>query len=129
MAQKSDLWVVFQHRKPPEQDSFRLLSRQGLVITSIDAWQRIPSGVSFHPRKDSLMQSNPPADILSSSLNGLTAPEGSDFGALMFLRSGRVGFPLPGGAPLVLKLDSISAAASPPSAILISRATGRATTQ
>ena len=127
IAQKFDLWVVFQHRQPPALDSFRLVSRQGSIIIPVNAWQNLPAGVSFHPGSGSLMQDPPPANVLSSSLDGLNVPEGTSFGSLMFLGSGRVGIPLPGGAPLVLKLDSLSS--SIPAEILISRATGRATTQ
>lgn len=127
IAQKCNLWVVFQHRQPPKQDSFRLLSKQGLIMTPLGAWQCLPAGISFHPGAGSLMQAPPPTEVVASSFNGLNAPEGASFGVLMFLGSGRVGMPLPGGPPLLLRLDSISK--STPTEILISRATGRATTE
>ena len=127
ITKKTDVWVIFQHQGGLQKDALRLLSRQGGIITTLDSWQPLPTGISFFAGSDSLMKERPPAEILITALNGETIVNGKLFGALMFQRSGRVGIPMQGGVPLILELNSVSSMS--PTSILISRATGRATTK
>jgi prepilin-type N-terminal cleavage/methylation domain-containing protein len=126
ITNKSDVWVIFQHPGGITPDSLRILSSQGGVISPLDRWQPLPAGISFHSG-DNLMKEQPPAPLLSSSLDGKTPDIKTRFGSIMFQRAGRVGIPLPGGNPMTLELAST--ATQPTTAILLSRATGRATCQ
>lgn len=127
ITSKNDIWVVFQHPGGIAHDSLRLLSKQSGIITPLDKWQPLPSGISFNSGSDSLMKEHPSADLLASSLNGQTPAAGTLFGTVMFQRSGRIGIPLPGGYPLLLGLDSLAVPLA--ASIVLSRATGRATCQ
>ena len=117
-------WVIFRHQTGSRQDSLRTLSRQGSAITPIGGWQLLPAGVSFATGTGTLMQEEPPKEILSAALGNPPLDTGETFGALMFQSSGRIGIPSAGGAPLSLQL--ISQAGALVQTVTISRATGRA---
>lgn len=127
IAKKNDVWVVFQHQESLTQDSLRLVIKQDGVIIPLDGWQPLPNGISFECNSASLMKQSPPEEILSSIVPDESSKKGATFGSLLFQRSGRVGVPMPGGVPLVLLLNSPSNPA--PISIMLSRATGRATTK
>lgn len=126
ITSKTDVWVVFQHPEGIKADCLRLLSKQGSVITPLDRWQTLPEGIVFQSGEN-LMKEQPPADLLSSALNGQNTAAGTHFGSIMFQRSGRIGAPLPGGNPLSVQLTSVTTPFC--ATISLSRATGRATCQ
>ncbi len=136
---KKEAWVLFRHSTTqPEgrsagesRDAIRIIAKEGDVFSPLTTWQPLPAGTSFTPSPGTLMEEAPPREILSPALNG-KPPGDATFGSIMFLRSGRVGLPRPGGNTLSLRIgesatDSQSTADS--ACLLISRATGRVSSE
>lgn len=133
---KKDTWVVFRHRKNPPVgrqgndrcDAIRIIEKERENISPIATWQPLPAGTAFDSSANTLMAEPPPGDILLSAVNG-NAPGDVTFGSIMFLRSGKVGLPRPGGNGLTLGIVE-SPTGSPSDSRLaslhVSRATGRA---
>jgi type II secretory pathway pseudopilin PulG len=124
---KNNVWVIFRDSAGVNQASLRTLIKKDSMITPLGPWQPLPAGISFLKDSATLMQEHPPGDVLAASLNGQPPATGELFGALMFQNSGRIGIPLSGGTPLAIHLSSVSG--HPPGQIILSRATGRATSQ
>jgi prepilin-type N-terminal cleavage/methylation domain-containing protein len=129
---KKEAWVLFRHSTMSpggktagdSGDAIRIIGKEGESITAISSWQPLPAGTAFEPSPATLMAETPPREILTSALNG-NAPGAATFGSIMFLRSGRVGLPRPGGNLLSLRIRE-SSTSSHAASLLISRATGRA---
>ena len=124
---KRNVWVIFRHSGDKTPDSLRVVTKETNGSTPLGAWLKLPAGISFRVDENTLMEETPPADILAAGLNGKTATSGESFGCVMFLRSGRIGIPQPGGKSLTLDFSSTSG--SPPGSITLSRATGRTSYQ
>jgi len=136
---KKEAWVLFRHCNAPAGkngegdfgDAIRIIEKEGEEISPIAAWQPLPPGTAFEPSPATLMAEAPPRHILASALNGKT-PGNTTFGSIMFLRSGRVGIPRPGGNGLTLRIGESptgSQSVSHSACLLISRATGRASVE
>jgi hypothetical protein len=115
-----EVWVVFRHYGAKGPDADRIMAREGGKIVPLSGWNRLPQGITFHTGSQAIPDARPPKEILETADN---PPCGQDsFGALMFLRSGTVGWPKPGAESLCLPLDSKGGR----SLITLSRGTGRA---
>ena len=113
----TEVWMVMRYGNRTDGDAIRLISRNTAGSTPIGGWSRLPSGVTFGG--ENLADSIPPAEIcLAASTGGSAPPQGG----IMFLRSGGVGWPKAGGAPLVITLRSGTGV----SRITLSRGTGKA---
>jgi hypothetical protein len=126
LTSKKDVWVIFHHQGQGLRDAFRIVSSGDGSVTPLGPWKQLPTGISFLNGEGSLMDEQPPQEILSSSLNNSTPLAGETFGSVMFQRTGRIGRPLRGGNQLTLAFGS--SAGSAPLPILLSRATGRSST-
>ena len=116
-----EVWVVFRHNgaaKGPDAD--RIMAREGGKIVPLGGWNRLPQGITFHTGSQAIPDARPPKEILETADNPPFAQD--SFGAVMFLRSGTVGWPKPGAESLCIPLDSKGGR----SLITLSRGTGRA---
>jgi type II secretory pathway pseudopilin PulG len=121
---QKEVWVIFRSSPKGERNALRLVCRGQSGWIPIDTWVSLPAGVSFVTGSGNLMEEQPPANVLSTALAGSLASQGSSFGSLLFLRTGRIGIPKQDGNKLSVSLHENS---SPGDAtILLSRATGRA---
>ena len=123
IAARKEVWVVFDHAPAGKPDGLRIISRNRDTVSADGGWHYLPKGIAFHPGAGTLLEEQPPSEVLSSAINGNRAP-GETFGGVLFQRSGRIGLPAQGGNQLTLRFDSDTG--STPEPINISRATGRA---
>jgi prepilin-type N-terminal cleavage/methylation domain-containing protein len=121
IASGRNVWVVFRHAAAEGPDAGRLLAETKGSIVPLGAWQRLPAGITFRAGSGGIPDARPPLEIMEAA----THPRSdiASMGAVMFLRSGSVGWPKPGAESLAIPLDSPSGR----SLISLSRATGRAT--
>jgi len=120
---KKDVWVVFRN-DAAKKASLRLVSQEASSYTPLGNWIMLPQGITFQTGESTLMEQKPPDVIIATAL-GSQLPKGATLGSILFLRSGRIGVPQPGGPTLSLKLECNNAQLAEP--ITISRATGRST--
>jgi prepilin-type N-terminal cleavage/methylation domain-containing protein len=115
-----DVWVVLRHDGGKGADADRIVAEVAGGAVPMGGWSKLPPGVTFHTGSNAIPDATPPREI------GVTAgnPQGGDgtLGAVMFLRSGGIGWPKPGACSLSIPLDSKSGT----SVINLSRGTGRA---
>ena len=120
---KKEVWVVFRN-DATKKASLRLVSQEAASYTPLGNWIMLPQGISFQTGGSTLMEQKP-TDVIIAAALGSQLPKGAPLGSILFLRSGRIGVPQPGGPALSLQLrDSM---APIPQSITISRATGRST--
>lgn len=115
-----EVWVVFRHNGSKGPDADRIMAREGGKIVPLSGWNRLPQGITFHTGSQAIPDARPPKEILETAENLPCAQD--SFGAVMFLRSGTVGWPKPGAESLCIPLDSKGGR----SLITLSRGTGRA---
>lgn len=115
-----EVWVVFRHNGAKGPDADRILAREGGKIVPLGGWNRLPQGITFHAGSKAIPDARPPREILETADNPPSVQD--SFGAVMFLRSGTVGWPKPGAESLRIPLDSMGGT----SLITLSRGTGRA---
>jgi hypothetical protein len=106
--------------------SLRLVSQDAASYTPLGNWSMLPQGVTFQTRGSTLMDQKPPQGVIAVAV-GSRLPMGATLGSILFLRSGRIGVPQPGGPTLSLQLEGSKAPLPEP--ITISRATGRSSTR
>jgi prepilin-type N-terminal cleavage/methylation domain-containing protein len=124
---KKNVWVIFRHTEDKTPDSLRVVTMETSGATPQGSWLKLPAVISFRGDKNNLMEEAPPEDVLVACLNGKKATSGEIFGSIMFLPSGRIGVPKPGGKSL--KLDFSSTSGTAPGSVVLSRASGRASYQ
>jgi len=118
---KKEVWVVFRNELA-KKASLRLVRQEATNFTPLGNWITLPQGITFQTGGSTLMEQKPPDVVIAATL-GSQLPKGATLGSILFLRSGRIGLPQPGGPALSLQLaDSM---APIPQSITISRATGR----
>ena len=115
-----EVWLLLRHDRGNGRDADRILARNGRDITPLGPWDHLPQGITFHEGSGGIPDAPPPRDILESAVNPGHA-DGS-FGAVMFLRSGSIGWPKTGQCNLSIAVDSKNGT----SVITLSRGTGRA---
>jgi len=115
-----EVWVVFRHDAGKGRDADRIVARTGGKIIPLGAWEQLPPGITFHEGSKAVPDARPPREIQQAADNPVRT--NCSFGAVMFLRSGTVGWPRPGAESLCIPLDSKGGT----SLITLSRGTGRA---
>ena len=124
---KQDIWVIFcHHPRGDVSDALRLVAKDGVSVSPIGPWIKLPPSISFRKGSGTLMDERPPADIVKAAF---TKPDPSgDYtaGSLMFRRSGGIGIPAQGGNSLTISLGSSK---GPDSTITLARAAGRASAE
>jgi prepilin-type N-terminal cleavage/methylation domain-containing protein len=118
---KKEVWVVFRN-DTTKKASLRLVSQEASSYTPLGNWNMLPQGVTFQTGGSTLMEQKPPQAVIAAAL-GSQLPMEATLGSILFLRSGRIGIPQPGGPTLSLQLEASKAPLPDP--ITISRATGR----
>ena len=122
---KKEVWVVFRN-DATKKASLRLVSQEAASYTPLGNWIMLPQGVTFQTHGSTLMDQKPPQGVIAVAV-GSQLPMGATLGSVLFLRSGRIGVPQPGGPTLSLQLEGSKAPLPEP--ITISRATGRSSTR
>jgi prepilin-type N-terminal cleavage/methylation domain-containing protein len=115
-----EIWVVFRHNDSKDPDAERIMARKGAAIIPLAGWERLPRGMTFHLGSKAIPDANPPREIQEAALNSGSRED--SLGAVMFLRSGTVGWPKPGAENLSIPLCFPGGS----STITLSRGTGRA---
>jgi prepilin-type N-terminal cleavage/methylation domain-containing protein len=118
---KKEVWVVFRNELA-KKASLRLVRQEATNFTPLGNWITLPQGITFQTGGSTLMEQKPPDVVIAAAL-GSQLPKGATLGSILFLRSGRIGLPQPGGPTLSLQLAESKAPI--PQSITISRATGR----
>jgi prepilin-type N-terminal cleavage/methylation domain-containing protein len=111
-----DVWVVIRQGGSGSRASLRIVAGGRGETLPLGGWIMLPPGARFSGDAREIAEAMPPADIASA------AGEGQVTGAVMFRRSGVVGWPKEGDASLVLRLENGSGT----SVITVARGTGRA---
>ena len=112
-----NVWIVMRRGAPEERDSMRIIADGKEGTFPLGAWIRLPPGIRFGSGSGDLCRAKPPEGI------SLAAGGAGDIeGAVMFRRSGMVGWPKEGNVSLSLHLENAGKA----SLITIARGTGRA---
>jgi len=115
-----EVWLVLRHDGEKTRDAFRIVARSGVETVSLGGWTPLPAGITFHTGSHAIPDARPPRGILETAGN---PPGGNEsFGAMMFLRSGSIGWPKPGECSLCIPLDSKNGTR----VVSLSRGTGRA---
>lgn len=115
-----DVWLVLRHDGGKGADAGRIVARGNGGTVALNGWCGLPQGITFHTGSNAIPDAHPPREIQETS--GSTTNGNGTLGAVMFLRSGSVGWPKPGAESLVIPLDSKEGQ----SLITLSRGTGRA---
>lgn len=112
-----NVWVVMRRGAPGERDSMRIVAAGKQGAFPLGGWIRLPAGIRFRSGTGDLCGARPPEGISLAA-----GDAGGIQGAVMFLRSGMVGWPKEGDASLSIHLQNAGA----DSLITIARGTGRA---
>lgn len=112
-----NVWVVMRQGSFGERDSMRIMAEGGGGTLPVGAWIRLPGGLRFRVDDGDLCGAKPPEVIARAA-----GADGGMKGAVMFRRSGTVGWPKEGEAVLSLRLEN----SGKESLISIARGTGRA---
>jgi prepilin-type N-terminal cleavage/methylation domain-containing protein len=116
-----EVWLVLRHHGGNGRDALRILTRTSDGIAPMGGWSPLPPGIVFQTGSSAIPDAHPPKDIQDAAD---TSPgTNATYGAIMFLRSGTVGWPKPGEGKLCIPLDSKKGSRL----ITLSRGTGRAT--
>jgi prepilin-type N-terminal cleavage/methylation domain-containing protein len=115
-----EIWVVFRHNASKGPDAERIMAREGGKIVPLGGWERLPRGIAFHLGSKAITDAHPPREIQEAALNSGSRED--SLGAVMFLRTGTVGWPKPGAESLIIPLCYPEGS----STITLSRGTGRA---
>lgn len=120
ISSSREVWVVFRHAVGRARDAERILARDRGKISPLGGWESLPPGITFHEGSKAIPDAHPPPEIRDAS----ETPESANnhLGAVMFLRSGTVGWPKPGAESLSIPLDSKGGSRI----VTLSRGTGRA---
>ena len=120
---RRDVWVVFRHAEN-SIDGLRIASRDGDHYAAEGPWLNLPAGISFLSEVGTALEEKPPKEVIQAVLGTQNPSDKAIHGGIMFLRTGRIAVPLQGGNQLAIPFHS--AKGNPPSRVIISRATGRA---
>ncbi len=126
---KKEVWVVLRNEEALKKGSLRLVTRDGnkgsalQSLVALGNWIQLPRGITFQTGEGTLMDQNPPAEIIATALGG-SPSQGLSTGGVMFQRSGRIGIPQQGGPGLSLRLKNDKGPL--PSSLELARGSGRA---
>ena len=123
---KKEVWVVFRNEEALKKGSLRIVIRdgkEGAPFVPIGNWTMLPRGIIFQTGGGTLMDQNPPADVIAAALGGASS-QSIPLGCVMFQRSGRICLPQQGGPSLSLRLRNDKGPL--PSSIDLARGSGRA---
>jgi prepilin-type N-terminal cleavage/methylation domain-containing protein len=115
-----EVWLVMRHDEAKQRDAGRIMVRSGKEILPEGGWDQLPPGITFLEGSGAITDVPPPLDIREAAVNSRS---GNDhLGAVMFLRSGSIGWPKTGACSLSIPIDSKNGT----SVITLSRGTGKA---
>ena len=126
---KKEVWVVFRNEAALKKGSLRIVTRDGnkgsalQSLVALGNWIQLPRGITFQTGEGTLMDQNPPTEVIATALGGSPSQELS-MGGVMFQRSGRIGIPQQGGPGLSLRLKNHKGPL--PSSLELARGSGRA---
>ena len=126
---KKEVWVVFKNEDALKKGSLRIVARAGKEVSAPQPfvpqgnWTILPRGIIFQSGEGTLMDQNPPPDVMTAALGG-SPSQGISLGGVMFQRSGRIGIPQQGGPNLSLRLRNDKGPLT--SLIELARGSGRA---
>lgn len=115
-----EVWLVLRHDGAKGRDAVRIVARGAGGTLPLGGWSQLPAGVSFHTGSNAITDARPPRKIQEAA--GIPPHQNGNLGALLFLRSGSIGWPKPGEGNLFIPLDFQKGS----SLITLSRGTGRA---
>lgn len=124
---KQDVWVLFcHHPRGDRPDAMRLLGKEGISVSPLGPWIKLPSRVAFRTGAGTLMDECPPASVQKAAFPESEKSGECVIGCVMFRRSGGVGIPLQGGNTLSITLGGTKGTDA---TITLARAAGRASAE